>query len=64
MAARIGNVLYWLGCIVAALILIADVAIYFGEGRAHSDGVVFVVFLIAAIISWGIGRAARYILAG
>jgi hypothetical protein len=63
MAARIGNVLYWLGCAIATLIAIFAAAIYIAEGRTHSDGLfVFAVFMAAAILSWVIGRALQYIL--
>ena len=63
MAARIGNVLYWLGCAIAVVIAVFAVAIYIVDGRTHSDGlIVFAVFLAAAIISWVIGRALQYIL--
>ncbi len=64
MAERIGNVLYWLGCIVAALIVLAGIAVYVTEGHSRSDGLgVSAGFLVAAFIPWIIGRALRYILA-
>jgi hypothetical protein len=63
MAGRIGNVIYWLACIVAALIAIAGVAIYLAEGHRRSDGIgITLGFFIAAFIAWLIGRAFLYVL--
>jgi hypothetical protein len=64
MAARIGNVLYWLGCILAALTAAAGVAVYAVEGHGRGDGIgILIGFLVAAIIPWLIGRALLYVLA-
>jgi hypothetical protein len=64
MAGRIGNVLYWLGCILAALTVAAGVAMYAVEGHSRSDGIgVFIGFLVAAVIPWMMGRALLYVLA-
>lgn len=63
MAARIGNVIYWFGCAVAALAVLAGLAEYFAEGN-RSDGIAVTVgFFVAALIFWLIGRAVLYILA-
>jgi hypothetical protein len=63
MAGRIGNVLYWFGCIVAGLIAVAGMAVYLAEGHSRSDGIgVTVGFFIAAFIAWLIGRALLYVL--
>jgi hypothetical protein len=64
MAARIGNVIYWLGCIIAALFVLAGVAEYIAEGSSRGgEGVlILVVFLVLGFVSWLIGRALRYIL--
>ena len=35
MAARLGNVLFWLGCIVAALVVVADLKANLGHVRYH-----------------------------
>jgi hypothetical protein len=65
MATRLGNVIYWLGCVIAALILAADAAEWFGEAQYRSDGLpVVLVIAVAAAIVWVIGRAFRYVLAG
>jgi hypothetical protein len=63
MAARIGNVLYWLGCIVAALIVMGGIAVYVVEGHGRSDGIgVTIGFFVVAFIAWLIGRALLYVL--
>jgi hypothetical protein len=65
MAERIGNVLYWLGCIIAALVAAIGIGVYVVEGHGRGDGMMMlVVFLILAFIPWLIGRALRYILSG
>jgi hypothetical protein len=64
MLARLGNVLYWLGCIVAAVIIAAGVAEWFGEAQYRTDGYGIVIgFAVAALVIWLIGRAFRYVLA-
>lgn len=69
MAARLGNVLYWLGCGLAVLALvistIAWLVWYGGASGDPSFQLGFaIVFLIIAIILWVFGRAARYVLVG
>ena len=65
MAERIGNVLYWLGCIVAGLTALLGVGIYLAEGQNKNDGLMVMGFVfVFAFIAWLIGRACRYILAG
>jgi hypothetical protein len=63
MAARIGNVLYWIGCI-AALLLVAVGAILWGtDGHTKLENIGMLLFPgIIALIAWGIGKACRYIL--
>ena len=39
MAVRLGNVLYWIGCICAGLIFAAGAGVWYTEGHARSDGV-------------------------
>jgi hypothetical protein len=64
MAGRIGNVLYWLGCIIAGLIALAGVYVYIMEGHGRSDGLVVTAgFFVAAFVVWLFGRAALYIFA-
>ena len=59
MAARLGNVLYWLGCAVAIVLALLGVLILFG----HSPGMAVFLFVPAAV-AWGLGAAARYVLSG
>lgn len=62
MAARLGNVLYWLGCVVGAIFLavLGFVAINPGEGAA----LWMLIYALLAVSAWLLGRAIRYILAG
>jgi hypothetical protein len=61
MPAHLGDVIYWFGCIVSAVILALGVADYwFGQGGMF----VFISWVALAAIPWLIGSAIRYILAG
>lgn len=62
MLMRLGNVLYWIGCTIAALLAIGGV-IAKSNGSADDWGI-FVVFEIAAVIAWLAGKGCRYILSG
>jgi hypothetical protein len=65
MVARLGNVLYWLGCILAGLFIVGGVAEWFGEARYRPDGYGIIIgFAVVAFIIWLIGRACRYVLSG
>jgi hypothetical protein len=60
MLARLGDVLYWTGCLLAALLLVAAGAYYKVEDIKTAE----LIFLIGfAVIVWLIGRACRYVLA-
>jgi len=62
--AKLGNVLYWLGRIIAALIVGVAIALYVNEASARSDNLPEVGFLILiAAIVWAIGHACRFVLA-
>ena len=64
MIERLGNALYWLCNIVAALIAIWGVCDFlFGNvsGSEHYLGLFAVVFALAI---YGLGRGVRYVLAG
>src|SRR5262249_21460585 len=63
MVARLGNVLYWAGTLVACLIAgLTAFAVLFGTGKGDPLLQGLGLFVAAAI--WLIGRAARYVLAG
>ncbi len=62
MAERIGNVLYWLGCIAAALTVLMGLGIYFADGMKNDNLILTGFFFILAVILWVIGRACLYIL--
>lgn len=67
MAARLGNVLYWTGCILALLALIVGTLTAVGD---TADPVDYRWYLFAlfgagpALALWLVGRACRYVLAG
>jgi hypothetical protein len=65
VAARLGNVLYWLGCGIAAIFVLLTIVIAMSPGF-FGDAIVFYSFLsgIIAVLSWLAGRACRYVLAG
>ena len=66
MAARLGNFLCWLGCIIDAVVVLSVVAVvvadntYPPEQRPYAIGLAVVL----GAIPLGIGRALRYLLAG
>jgi hypothetical protein len=62
MAGRIGNVLYWLGCIVAGLLVLVGIAGYFADSSSSAIFVLGFCF-VCALVSWLIGRALLYVLA-
>jgi hypothetical protein len=65
MRARPGNVLYWLGCILAALIIAAAIVEWFGEAQYLPNGwAIIFEFAVFAFVVWGIGRMCHYVLSG
>lgn len=63
MVARLGDVLYWLGCIIAGLFgILILISLIWGTGTTEPFGVI--LFGVAAVIIWTIGRACRYVMAG
>ncbi len=64
MAARMGRVLYWVGCIIAVLLVV--LSIFFALLAETTNGVVggLTAFIPYAVLAWLIGRACRYFLAG
>jgi hypothetical protein len=62
MAARLGNVLYWLGCGVAVNCALLVLIVYLGPGE---EAVFFgLVYAACGIGAWLFGRACRYVLSG
>jgi hypothetical protein len=69
MVARLGYVLYWVCCGVAALFLIGGL---FGMGLwvtgysvdPASSVTAAIVMPLVALVCWALGRAIRYVLAG
>ncbi len=65
LLARLGNVIYWLFTGVAALFVLGGAYIaVFGLGQVKDEWWPLAVGAGFAIVSWLIGRAARFILAG
>jgi hypothetical protein len=61
MLARLGDVLYWVGCLLAALLVAAAIAYYnFGNIKLFE----LLILIGLAVIVWMISRACRYVLAG
>ena len=61
MLARLGDVIYSFGCIVAGVILALGLFDYwFGQGGL----IVFLSWAVLAAILWAIASAIRYILSG
>lgn len=59
MLARLGDVIYWFGCIVAAVILALGVSEYwFGQGGLSVLG----GWMALAAIPWAVGSAVHFIL--
>ena len=63
MVERLGNVLYWTGCVAAIVVAVLSVLAIVGSGR--DDWWIAAAFG-AGVSSgcWVLGRALRYILAG
>jgi hypothetical protein len=62
MIARLGNVLYWAGCVLAALIAGFGAIAAFQE--TWNPWGSFIVCAMVAAVVWIIGRICRYVLAG
>jgi hypothetical protein len=56
--ARLGNILYWLGCIVAVALIGLAVWIWAEAAQVGTA----IVFAILGVIAWLIGRVCRYAL--
>ena len=63
MAARLGNAIYWAACMAALLWTIYVLIVT--ANYAHPDWSISTpIAIIGAGVIWGLGRAARYVLAG
>ena len=65
MAERIGNIVYWFCCFVAAICFASGVSVWFLNFREGTDAysLLAVSFMVAFLV-WLIGRALRYVFAG
>ena len=61
MLARLGDVLYWAGCLLVVLLVAAAIAYYNFEYIKLAE---LLIVIGLAVIVWMIGRACRYVLAG
>jgi hypothetical protein len=60
MLARLSDVLYWAGCLLAVL-LVATAIAYYIFGDINRDELL--IFIGLAVIVWLIGRTCRHVLA-
>ena len=64
MIARLGNVIYWAACVIAALFVAYAVFLYATAPSArHGAPGTAAMATLAAVAVWAIGRACRYIMA-
>ena len=63
MLERLGNALYWLGCILAAILIAVSVYVFAtdatGLGIAMS-----IAYALTAVVVWLLGWVFRYVLSG
>lgn len=63
--ARLGNVLYWTGCVFALIIVGCGVlGVALEPGNNNETWIVIMITAVFAAVVWVIGRACRYVLAG
>jgi hypothetical protein len=65
MAERIGIIVYWFCCIVAAISLAIGISVWFLNFREGTGLYSFLAlsFIVASLV-WVLGRAIRHVLAG
>jgi hypothetical protein len=56
MTARLGNVLYWAGCIIAALIVFGAWGLI---NSIDDPQAIVIVTVVPALLVWLVGRAMR-----
>ncbi len=64
MLARLGAVLYWLGCILAVMAIGIAVFFFLTEGMQSRDLPEFVGLLAIGCLFWLAGSAFRHIVSG
>jgi hypothetical protein len=61
MISRLGDVLYWLSCIIAAGLTVFGMMGAAREPSVSNQYWVFGFFAVLAFVVWLIGRAIRYV---
>jgi hypothetical protein len=64
MLARLGHLLYWIGCGLAVVALVAGLFVLQHGPDYDYRWVVYVASVVTAVLFWLIGRACKYFLAG
>jgi hypothetical protein len=68
LAARLGNVFFWLACVLAALVLLIGGWVIYNVHPESDVGkqplFYFGIIAVAAIVIWLLGRGLRYVLVG
>jgi hypothetical protein len=64
MAARLGDVLYWAGSTIALLLVAFGLGLAGIEKSSEAQLWILGIFGVLAVITWLLGRACRYVLAG
>jgi hypothetical protein len=64
MLARMGHLLYWLGCGLAVVALVSGEFVIQHGPDQDSRWVVYVASIGGAVLCWLLGRACKYFLAG
>jgi len=65
--AALGNALYTIGCILAGLTVLAGIwfVMLAAPSSQNLEYLVFLaLFLIGALLVWGVGRGLKYVLSG
>ena len=60
MAARLGNVIYWLCSGISFLVALVAAFVIWNPGLEAPFWVP--IYVVTALVIWGVGRAARYVL--
>jgi hypothetical protein len=60
--SRLANVIYWIGCGFAVLFAAAAIGNF--VRATPGDSISWILCALLAVLSFGVGRGVRYILAG